>query len=77
MNRTEAIEYARRWTEAWNRRDIDAVLEHFEDDVVFSSPRAAQVVGRPTVHGKAEFGDYWRASQQRIDSLRFTLQQVL
>lgn len=58
MNRTEATEYARRWTEAWNKRDIDAVLEHFEEDVVFSSPRALQVVGMPTVHGKAALGDY-------------------
>jgi ketosteroid isomerase-like protein len=77
MNRTEAIEYARRWTEAWNRRDVDAVLEHFEEDVVFSSPSALQVVGMPTVRGKAALGDYWRTSQRRIDSLRFTLQRVI
>ena len=70
MHRSEAIEYARRWSEAWNRRDIDAVLEHFEEDVVFSSPRALQVVGVPTVRGKAALGDYWRASQRRIDSMR-------
>ena len=77
MHRTEAIEYARRWSEAWNRRDIDAVLEHFEEDVVFSSPRALQVVGVPTVRGKAALGDYWRASQRRIDSMRFTVQRVI
>lgn len=77
MNRTEALEFARRWTEAWNKRDVDAVLEHFTEDVVFSSPRALQVVGKPTVHGKAALGDYWRASQRRIDSWRFTLQRVI
>jgi hypothetical protein len=26
---------------AWNRRDIEAVLEHFADDVTFTSPLAA------------------------------------
>ena len=39
MNRTQAVECAHRWIDAWNKRDVDAVLEHFEEDVVFSSPR--------------------------------------
>ena len=44
MNRDEAVEYARRWTAAWNSRDLEAVLEHFEDDVTFSSPKALEAV---------------------------------
>ena len=39
MTRTEAVEYVRRWAEAWNRRDIEAVLEQFAEDVVFSKPQ--------------------------------------
>ena len=69
--------YARRWIEAWNRRDIDAILEHFEDDVVFSSPRALQVVGTPAVQGKAALCEYWHTSQRRIASMQFTLQRVI
>lgn len=77
MTRNEAMEYAERWTEAWNRFDIDAVLQHFEEDVIFSSPTALQVVGVPTVRGKTALGDYWRAARERIQSLHFTLVRVV
>ena len=33
-----AAEFAARWAAAWNRRDVEAVLAHFHDDVVFTSP---------------------------------------
>jgi hypothetical protein len=36
------IESARKvaadWCDAWNRRDLDAIMEHYADDVEFSSP---------------------------------------
>ncbi|HTN14377.1 MAG TPA: nuclear transport factor 2 family protein [Sphingomonadaceae bacterium] len=37
-------DFARRWTDAWNAHDVDAVLELFHRDVVFSSPQAARIV---------------------------------
>ena len=37
-------DYADRWVRAWNAHDIEAVLDHFRDDVVFTSPVAARVV---------------------------------
>jgi len=77
MNRDEAVEYARRWTEAWNSRDLEAVLEHFEDDVTFSSPKALEAVGAPTVRGKAALRKYWGTALQPVKSLRFTLLRVL
>jgi ketosteroid isomerase-like protein len=36
--------FAEDWLAAWNRHDVDAVLAHFHDDVVFTSPVAARVV---------------------------------
>ena len=36
--------YAEQWVQAWNAHDIEAVLDHFSDDVVFTSPVAARVV---------------------------------
>jgi ketosteroid isomerase-like protein len=77
MTREEAIAYARRWTEDWNRRDLEAVLAHFEDDVVFTSPKALEVIGAPTVRGKAALREYWRAALGRIETLRFTLERVI
>jgi ketosteroid isomerase-like protein len=77
MTRDEAVEYARRWTEAWNSRDLDAVLDHFDDEVTFSSPKALEAVGEPTVRGKAALHNYWVTALQTVTSLRFTLLRVI
>ncbi len=44
MNRSEAAEFVDAWVKAWNAHDLGVVLSHFCDDVVFSSPLAAQLV---------------------------------
>ena len=69
--------YAEQWAEAWNRRDIDAVLSHFHDEVVFTSPSALAVVGTPTVRGKGAVRDYWTAALKRVTSIHFRVDRVL
>ena len=56
--------YADQWVRAWNAHDIEAVLDHFADDVVFTSPVAARVVpeSEGVVRGKAALRDYWTAA---------------
>lgn len=72
-----ATEFAVRWAADWNRRDVEAVLAHFNDDVVFASPTALAVVGAPVVRGKAALRDYWNAALARITALRFRVDRVL
>lgn len=36
--------FADGWVRAWNAHDVEAVLVHFHDDVVFTSPVAARVL---------------------------------
>lgn len=69
--------FAAQWAEAWNGRAIDAVLERFRDDVVFTSPTALAVVGSPVVRGKHALRAYWTAALARITSLRFTVDHVV
>lgn len=38
MNATALSEFAQHWLTAWNNHDVEAVLGHFADDVVFRSP---------------------------------------
>jgi len=76
MDRAEAERYAQRWIADWNARDLDAVLAHFDDEVVFSSPRALAVVGVPTVRGKAALRAYWTKALGAIRSLRFSLDRI-
>jgi hypothetical protein len=66
-------EYAEEWAAAWNRRDVDAVLAHFHDDVVFTSPIAAEIVPGSTgvVHGKAALREFWCAALETVPDLHF------
>jgi ketosteroid isomerase-like protein len=43
MPTPDADAFAERWVRAWNGHDVEAVLDHFSDDVVFTSPVAARV----------------------------------
>jgi ketosteroid isomerase-like protein len=54
--------FAMRWAESWNRRDVEAVLAHFHDDVIFTSPTALAVVGSASVRGKRALRDYWNTA---------------
>ena len=71
-------QFAERWVQAWNARDVEAVLAHYADDVVFTSPTAARVVpqSRGTVQGKEALRSYWTAPLQRNAGLHLTLVDV-
>lgn len=70
--------YAAEWADAWNRRDIEAVLGHFDDDAVFTSPLAERLMpesgGR--LVGKDAIRAYWQAGIAAIPDLHFTVDQV-
>jgi hypothetical protein len=77
MDRQQAEAYANRWIAAWNRLDIQEVLATFTEDVVFSSPRAKEVLGVPTIHGKQAMREYWEAGLPGVQNLRFTLVRTI
>ena len=77
MKREEVENFAATWAAAWNSRDIEAVLEHFHEDVLFTSPTALAVVGSPTVNGKNNLRAYWTAALKRIKTLRFCVERIL
>lgn len=64
---------------AWNDRDIDRILAHYADGVVFHSPRIALVMGSgaASVSGKAALRDYWTKALERSPGLFFELESVL
>jgi hypothetical protein len=77
LTRDEARAFAELWAASWNRRDVEAVLAHFHDEVIFTSPTALAVVGSAVVSGKESLRDYWNAALKRIASLRFVVDRVL
>ncbi|GAA0619568.1 nuclear transport factor 2 family protein [Kutzneria viridogrisea] len=71
MEHNEAVAFAQSWAQAWNSRDLERVLSHFAQDVVFTSPVAAQFRGSGVITGKDELREYWAEGLRRIPDLHF------
>lgn len=44
MDHAEAEAFVDQWVQGWNAHDIEGLLTHFTEDVVFTSPIAAQLL---------------------------------
>jgi hypothetical protein len=74
-----ARERAQHWADAWNRRDLEAILEHYADDVEVCSPRVVDRCcgakdGR--LRGKSRLREYFAIGLRKPD-LHFDLVDVL
>ena len=77
MDNAQAQEFAAEWLAGWNAHDLDRILGHFAEDVTFSSPIAAQLLGGDGVlRGKPALRAYWEVGLRRIPDLRFELVDV-
>ena len=78
MDNGTARRWAEQWVDDWNRRDVEAVLAHFADDVEFSSPLVVEVMGHAdgVVRGKDELRRYWTTALAARPDLRFELLDV-
>jgi len=75
--RIDARAFADRWISEWNRKDVEAVLSHFSESVVFTSARAKATVGTSRVDGKSRLREYWTKAIDRIQTIHFTLDYVI
>jgi hypothetical protein len=69
---------ARGWCEAWNRRDIDAIMAHYAEDVEFNSPTIVHRWGNADgwIRGKAKLRANFEIGV-KAPNLRFDLIDVL
>lgn len=76
MNRSDVITFARSWISGWNAHDLDAILAHYADDVIFYSPMISRVTGadQSSIRGRWELEAYWRRALVLAPDLRFELQ---
>lgn len=65
--------FADAWVRAWNEHDVEAVLAHFHDDVLFTSPVAARLLPQTggVVRGKPALRDYWMTALELVPDLHF------
>lgn len=77
MDPVAAQEFVDDWMAAWNAHDLERVLIHFAEDVVFTSPVAARLLGGDgVIRGKAALRDYWREALRRVPDLHFEVIDV-
>jgi ketosteroid isomerase-like protein len=78
MDRDEATRFAQRWARDWNARDLDALLTHFSDEVVFTSPIAARIMpgSNGVIRGKDALREYWTEGLRLLPDLRFDVEAV-
>ncbi|MFC8039632.1 nuclear transport factor 2 family protein [Paenarthrobacter sp. NPDC057355] len=78
MDIVEARKFADLWVAAWNAHDLDAVLEHFTEDALFTSPVAAAILPetKGVLRGKAAIRAYWAFGLEKIQDLHFEVIDV-
>lgn len=56
-----ARRFAADWCDAWNRRDLDAIMSHYADDVRLCSPKVVARYGIPDgwLEGKDRLREYF------------------
>lgn len=75
MSTPDAKTFSQKWVDAWNAHDIEAVLEHFGDDAVFTSPVAARILPETggVVAGKDALRHYWTTALKSSPDLHFEI----
>jgi ketosteroid isomerase-like protein len=68
---TDRVEILRAVCAAFDRHDLDAILEHFAEDAVFESPRGSEPWGQ-RFEGKAAIREAFAARFSGIPDVRYT-----
>ncbi len=74
LDESFARSFAKDWIDAWNAHDLERILEHYDEDVAFTSPFVVAVTGRTdgTLIRKQPLREYFQAALDRYDDLHFT-----
>ncbi|MCZ0729838.1 nuclear transport factor 2 family protein [Mycolicibacterium iranicum] len=74
----DAEQFAHEWVRAWNDHDVEAVLAHFDDAVLFTSPVALKLLPSTggVVQGKDALREYWTRALAGVPDLTFAVEGV-
>ena len=76
MTAQQLDQFAAEWVAAWNSRDLERILAHYAEDVVFRSAKATKIVGTGMVEGKTALSDYWAWALESQPGLKFAIKDV-
>jgi hypothetical protein len=79
LTKEQAYTLAEHWIHAWNSHDLEAILSHYDDDVVLVSPIAAKLLNNSQgqVQGKSSLRAYFAKGLEAYPDLRFDLIDVM
>jgi ketosteroid isomerase-like protein len=79
MIEEDARTFADAWVAAWNRRDLDAIMNHYAKNVKVTSPLVTRRYGHSdgTLRGRKKLREYFEIGLREVPELRFELRQVL
>ena len=74
ISEEQAAAFARDWFDAWNRHDLEAILAHYDENVVFRSPFVAKLAGEPfgTLRGRTRLRAYFAEALRKYPDLHFS-----
>ena len=79
ISKETAQRIARDWIDSWNSHDIDRIISHYSEDIIFSSPFIEKLLGNQsgTIQGKEELKSYFLKGLQAYPELKFELNGIL
>ena len=77
MDYETAVQRSKAWCDAWNARDLDAVMDHYAEDVMVCSTLVVQRLGYADglLRGKSALRDYFAVGMGN-DALHFEFEDV-
>ncbi len=78
ITKDNAWEFAHEWLTAWNKHDIDLIMQHYTADIEFCSPIVQNVLGISSgmVCGIDNLRDYFSRQLNKFSTLHFQLLDV-
>jgi hypothetical protein len=70
--------FAQHWVEAWNRRDLNQILEHYAADVEFEADTVVRRWQKPDgkLKGLTELREHFRLGLELAPNLHFEIEDV-
>ena len=68
--------FAAAWIADWNSHDLDRILAHYAEEIVFNSPKAKIITGDGVVRGIAALRAYWTKGLASRPNLKFELEET-
>ncbi|MFK7879708.1 nuclear transport factor 2 family protein [Roseobacter sp.] len=68
--------FAQEWEAGWNSHDLDRIVSHYDENIVFRSLKARDLMGTGVIRGRTALRAYWGAALEAQPDLAFRVQDV-